>query len=46
MSMLVSKERTVFVGDVNIHENPSETQIEDIAFGTSIQDIEVPDVLK
>ena len=33
MSMLVSKERTVFVGDVNIHENPSETQIADIAFG-------------
>ena len=33
MSMLVSKERTVFVGDVNIHENPSENQIADIAFG-------------
>ena len=33
MSMLVSKERTVFIGDVNIHENPSEIEIADIACG-------------
>ncbi len=33
MSMLVSKERTVFIGDVNIHENPSAIEIADIACG-------------
>ena len=33
MSMLVSKERTVFIGDVNIHENPNEFELADIACG-------------
>ncbi len=33
MSMLVSKERTVFIGDVNIHENPNELELADIAYG-------------
>jgi len=33
MSMLVSKERTVFIGDVNIHDTPSSEQLADIASG-------------
>lgn len=33
MSMIVSKERTVFIGDVNIHDRPSAEQIADIASG-------------
>ena len=33
MSMMVSKERTVFIGDVNIHDRPSPEQLADIASG-------------
>ena len=33
MSMLVSKERTVFIGDVNIHDTPTSEQLADIASG-------------
>ena len=33
MSMMVSKERTVFIGDVNIHDTPSAKQLADIASG-------------
>ena len=33
MSMIVSKERTVFIGDINIHENPTQIEIADIACG-------------
>ena len=33
MSMLVSKERTVFIGDVNIHDTPRSEQLADIASG-------------
>ncbi len=35
MSMLVSKERTVFIGDVNIHDTPTSEQLADIASGIS-----------
>ena len=33
MSMMVSKERTVFIGDVNIHDRPSPNELADIASG-------------
>jgi malate dehydrogenase (oxaloacetate-decarboxylating)(NADP+) len=33
MSMMVSKERTVFIGDVNIHDRPSPEELADIASG-------------
>ena len=33
MSMMVSKERTVFIGDVNIHDTPSAEQLANIATG-------------
>jgi malate dehydrogenase (oxaloacetate-decarboxylating)(NADP+) len=33
MSMMVSKERTVFIGDVNIHDRPSPDELADIASG-------------
>ena len=35
MSMMVSKERTVFIGDVNIHDRPSPEQLADIASGVA-----------
>ena len=33
MSMMVSKERTVFIGDVNIHDTPNAVQLANIATG-------------
>ena len=33
MSMMVSKERTVFIGDVNIHDTPNSEQLANIASG-------------
>ncbi len=33
MSMMVSKERTVFIGDVNIHDTPNAEQLANIATG-------------
>ncbi len=33
MSMMVSKERTVFIGDVNIHDTPNAEQLANIACG-------------
>jgi|TARA_B110000858_G_C17769153_1_gene458663 malate dehydrogenase (oxaloacetate-decarboxylating)(NADP+) len=33
MSMMVSKERTVFIGDINIHDRPSPDELADIASG-------------
>ena len=35
MSMMVSKVRTVFIGDVNIHDRPSPEQLADIASGVA-----------
>ena len=35
MSMMVSKERTVFIGDINIHDRPSPEQLADIASGVA-----------
>ena len=35
MSMMVSKERTVFIGDVNIHDTPNAEQLANIATGVA-----------